>query len=215
MPAESQVEALADALNAARTVTLFAGAGVRDAHDEVMQLAGKLLAPVGHALGGKEWIQYDNSFDVGMSGLLGYGACHEATHEAERLVLLGTDFPYDNFLPEGPAAQVDHDPTKLGRRIPVDIGVTGDVGETIARCCRWWTRRPTAPFSIGCCAVTPRSWRAWSPPIRERRHRVPIHPEYVASVLDELADDDAVFTVDTGDVQRLGGRYLTPNGAGG
>ena len=102
-----------------------------------------------------------------MSGLLGYGACHEATHEADLLVLLGTDFPYDNFLPDGPAAQVDHDPTKLGRRIPIDVGVTGDVGETI---------RAVLPLvraedrsrrsSTGCCAATPRSWRASSPPTR-------------------------------------------------
>lgn len=107
-PAAEQVQALADAVDSARTVTLFCGAGCRDAHAEVMELAGKLLAPVGHALGGKEWVQYDNPFDVGMNGLLGYGAAHKATHEAD-LLLLGTDFPYTNFLPQRHTAQVDAD----------------------------------------------------------------------------------------------------------
>jgi pyruvate dehydrogenase (quinone) len=213
VPAESQVEALAAALNTARTVTLFAGAGVRDAHDEVMQLAGRLLAPVGHALGGKEWIQYDNPFDVGMSGLLGYGACHEATREADRLVLLGTDFPYDNFLPDGPAAQVDHDPTKLGRRIPVDVGVTGDVGETIRAVLPLVEQKTDRAFLDRMlrrhAEILEGVVAAYT---RNVEHRVPIHPEYVASVLDELADDDAVFTVDTGMCNVWAARYLTPNG---
>jgi pyruvate dehydrogenase (quinone) len=130
-PATEQVQVLADALNRARTVTLFCGAGCRDAHDEVMGLAGRVLAPVGHALGGKEWIQYDNAYDVGMSGLLGYGAAHKATHEADLLLLLGTDFPYVNFLPQQRTAQVDANAGHLGRRTPLEVAVHGDVGETI------------------------------------------------------------------------------------
>ena len=81
-----------------------------------MELAGKLQSPIGHTLRGKEWIQYDNPYDVGMSGLLGYGACYEATHDADLLVLLGTDFPYNDFLPGAHTVQVDHDATRLGRR---------------------------------------------------------------------------------------------------
>jgi pyruvate dehydrogenase (quinone) len=213
VPAASQVAALADALNGARSVTLFAGAGVRDAHDEVMQLAGKVLAPVGHALGGKEWIQFDNPYDVGMSGLLGYGACHEATHQAERLVLLGTDFPYDNFLPDGPAAQVDHDPTKLGRRMPIDVGVTGDVGETIRAVLPFVQQKTDRTFLDRMlrrhAEILEGVVAAYT---RNVEHRVPIHPEYVASVLDELAADDAIFTVDTGMCNVWAARYLTPNG---
>ncbi len=213
VPAVSQVEALAGALNRSRTVTLFAGAGVRDAHDEVMQLAGKLLAPVGHALGGKEWIQYDNPYDVGMSGLLGYGACYEATHEADLLVLLGTDFPYDNFLPNGPAAQVDHDPTKLGRRIPIEVGVTGDVGETIRAVLPLVQQKTDRSFLDRMlrrhAEILESVIAAYT---RNVERQVPIHPEYVAYVLDELADDDAVFTVDTGMCNVWAARYLTPNG---
>ena len=92
----------------ARRVTLFCGRGVAGAHQEVLTLAERLKAPVGHALGGKEWIQHDNPYDVGMSGLLGYGACYEAMHECDLLVLLGTDFPYVQFMPTRPkVVQVD------------------------------------------------------------------------------------------------------------
>src|SRR4051812_49034771 len=124
-PAPEQVRALADAINAARTVTLFCGAGCAGAHDEVMELAGAVLAPVGHALGGKEWIQYDNPYDVGMNGLLGYGAAHKATHECDLLVLLGTDSPYTNSPPQRRTAQVDADAGPRGRRTPLQVAVHG------------------------------------------------------------------------------------------
>jgi pyruvate dehydrogenase (quinone) len=212
-PASSEIEVLADALNKAGTVALFAGAGVRDSHDEVMQLAGRLLAPVGHALGGKEWIQYDNPYDVGMSGLLGYGACHEAIHEADLLVLLGTDFPYDNFLPDGPVAQVDHDPTKLGRRVPIEVGVTGDVGEAIRALLPLVDKKTDRTFLDRMlrrhAEILEGVVAAYT---RNVERQVPIHPEYVAYVLDELADDDAIFTVDTGMCNVWAARYLTPNG---
>src|SRR5262249_7904673 len=125
------VRELAERLNAARTVTLFCGAGVRGAHAEVMALAGKLHSPVGHSLRGKEWVQYDNPYDVGMSGLLGYGACYDATHEAALLVLRGTDSPYATFLPQRHTVQIDHDASRLGRRTPLDLAVHGDVAATV------------------------------------------------------------------------------------
>src|SRR5579875_1520911 len=131
VPPTDQVEALAALLNAARRVMLFCGAGCRGVHDEVMELAGQLAAPVGHSLGGKEWIQYDNPFDVGMSGLLGYGACYDAMQAADLVLLLGTDFPYDSFLPQARTVQVDIDPARLGRRTPLELGVHGDVGATL------------------------------------------------------------------------------------
>src|SRR5213080_4958851 len=116
VPGADTVAALAELINGARKVTLFCGAGVEGAHDEVMQLAAKVKAPIGHSLRGKEFIQYDNAYDVGMSGLLGYGAAYDATHEADLLVLLGTDFPYDAFLPQARTVQIDHEPAHLGRR---------------------------------------------------------------------------------------------------
>jgi len=198
-PAPQQVRALADALNRARTVTLFCGAGCRSAHDEVMELAGKVLAPVGHALGGKEWIQYENSYDVGMSGLLGYGAAHEATHEADLLVLLGTDFPYRNFLPQRRTAQVDADIARLGRRTPLEVAVHGDVGRTVRALLPQVQLKTDRRFLDAMLQAHADALEKVVAAYTTRvEHMRPIHPEYVAAQLDDLADDDAVFTVDTG-----------------
>jgi pyruvate dehydrogenase (quinone) len=212
-PVPEQVQALADALNAARTVTLFCGAGCADAHDEVMELAGRVLAPVGHALGGKEWIQYDNPYDVGMNGLLGYGAAHKATHEADLLLLLGTDFPYTNFLPQRRTAQVDADAGHLGRRSPLEVAVHGDVGETIRAVLPLLEQKTDRRFLD---SMLRQHAEALEKVVDAYTHRVermrPIHPEYVAAQLDDLAADDAVFTVDTGMCNVWAARYLTPNG---
>ncbi|HYX94029.1 MAG TPA: pyruvate dehydrogenase [Geodermatophilus sp.] len=212
-PVPEQVQALADALNAARTVTLFCGAGCADAHDEVVELAGRVLAPVGHALGGKEWIQYDNPYDVGMNGLLGYGAAHKATHEADLLLLLGTDFPYTNFLPQRRTAQVDADAGHLGRRSPLEVAVHGDVGETIRALLPLLEQKTDRRFLD---SMLREHAEALEKVVDAYTHRVermrPIHPEYVAAQLDDLAADDAVFTVDTGMCNVWAARYLTPNG---
>ncbi|MGY1750297.1 pyruvate dehydrogenase [Modestobacter sp. SYSU DS0511] len=212
-PPVEQVQALADAINAAGTVTLFCGAGCRDAHDEVMQLAEHVLAPVGHALGGKEFIQHDNPYDVGMSGLLGYGAAHKATHEADLLVLLGTDFPYVDFLPQAHTAQVDADASHLGRRSPVEVAVHGDVGETIHALLPLLARKTDRRFLDGMLRDHAESLEKVVDAYTHRVEKMrPIHPEYVAAQLDELAADDAVFTVDTGMCNVWAARYLTPNG---
>jgi pyruvate dehydrogenase (quinone) len=212
-PVPEQVQALADALNAARTVTLFCGAGCAGAHDEVVELAGRVLAPVGHALGGKEWIQYDNPYDVGMNGLLGYGAAHKATHEADLLLLLGTDFPYTNFLPQRRTAQVDADAGHLGRRSPLEVAVHGDAGETIRALLPLLEQKTDRRFLD---SMLREHAEALEKVVDAYTHRVermrPIHPEYVAAQLDDLAADDAVFTVDTGMCNVWAARYLTPNG---
>ncbi|MFJ9522918.1 pyruvate dehydrogenase [Kitasatospora sp. NPDC101801] len=212
-PPWSQVQALAERLNAAERVALFCGAGVRAAHGEVMELAGRVLAPIGHSLRGKEWIQYDNPYDVGMSGLLGYGACHEALHEADLVVLLGTDFPYDSFLPGANTVQVDHDATRLGRRTPLELAVHGDVAATLRAVLPLLEQKTDRSFLDGLltkhCKALEEVVGAYTKKIEKH---VPIHPEYVASVLDELAAEDAVFTVDTGMNNVWAARYLTPNG---
>jgi pyruvate dehydrogenase (quinone) len=200
-------------LNQARTVTLFVGAGIWNARDEVLALAGKVHSPIGHALGGKEVIQYDNPFDVGMSGLLGYGACYEATNEADLLVLLGTDFPYDAFLPQTRTVQVDDDPARLGRRTVIELGVEGDVGETLRAVLPLVEQRSDRRFLDAMLRrhsdVLERVVQAYTHDIDTQ---VPIHPEYVAAVLDEVAAEDAVFTVDTGMCNVWAARYITPNG---
>lgn len=213
-PGDAEIDALVRMIDDADRVTLFCGSGTAGAHAEVMEFAGKIKSPVGHALRGKEWIQYDNPYDVGMSGLLGYGAAYEATHECDLLILLGTDFPYSAFLPDDvKIAQVDVRPEHLGRRSKLDLAVWGDVRETL-RCLiprvrakddrRFLDRmlkKHTDALEGAVKAYT-----------RKVDKHVPVHPEYVAAVLDELADDDAVFTVDTGMCNVWAARYLTPNG---
>ncbi|MTD57541.1 pyruvate dehydrogenase [Amycolatopsis pithecellobii] len=213
VPSPSSVDRLAAALNNAEKVTLFCGAGVKNAHKEVMELAGKLHSPIGHSLRGKEWIQFDNPYDVGMSGLLGYGACYRAMHEADVLLLVGTDFPYDGFLPQAHTIQIDHDATHLGRRTPLDLAVHGDVGETLRAVLPKLEQKRDRTFLDEMLRDHARTLEnvvdAYT---RNVEKQVPIHPEYVADVLDDLAADDAVFTVDTGMSNVWAARYLTPNG---
>jgi pyruvate dehydrogenase (quinone) len=212
-PPPSQVEALAGRLNAARRVMLFCGAGVRGAHAEVMQLAGRVLAPVGHALRGKEWIQFDNPYDVGMTGLLGYGACYEAMHRADLVVLLGTDFPYAAFLPQAHTVQIDHDPARLGRRSALDLAVHGDVRATLLALLPRVTQKTDRTFLDDMLRAHARALEhvvdAYT---HDFERHTPIHPEYAARILDELAAEDAVFTVETGMNTVWAARYLTPNG---
>ncbi|MFJ2937096.1 pyruvate dehydrogenase [Streptomyces sp. NPDC087219] len=213
-PGDAEIDALVRMIDAADRVTLFCGSGTAGAHPEVMQFAERIKSPVGHALRGKEWIQYDNPFDVGMSGLLGYGAAYEATHECDLLILLGTDFPYNAFLPDDvKIVQVDVRPERLGRRSRLDLAVWGDVRETLrcviprvrAKSDRRFLDKMLKKHADALEGVV----KAYT---RKVEKHVPIHPEYVASVIDELADDDAVFTVDTGMCNVWAARYLSPNG---
>jgi pyruvate dehydrogenase (quinone) len=211
VPGGQEVADLAELVNGAEKVMLFVGAGVRDARQEVLDLAAATHAPVGHSLGGKEWIQYDNPYDVGMSGLLGYGACYDAMHEADLVLLLGTDFPYDAFLPRRNTVQVDRDPAKLGRRTPLELGIAADVGATIRALLPLLRARTDDSFLNRMLRKHASALEdvvsAYSTKVSER---APIHPEYVAAQLDELADEDAIFTVDTGMCNVWAARYISP-----
>lgn len=214
VPDAAEVAALAAAIDDAKKVTILAGAGVKNAHDEVIALAELIGAPVGHSLRGKEVIQYDNPYDVGMTGLLGYGALQSAMDEADLLLLLGTDFPYDQFLPaDVRTAQVDIDPTRLGRRTRMDLAVVGDVAETIRLLLPQIQRKSSRRFLD---SMLKKHHKAMSGVVgaytKDVEHHTPIHPEYAAVLLDEEAADDAVFTVDTGMGNVWAARYLTPNG---
>jgi pyruvate dehydrogenase (quinone) len=212
-PPAGQVRALAERLNQAETVTLFCGAGVEGAHAEVMELAGKLHSPIGHTLRGKEWIQYDNRYDVGMNGLLGYGACYQATNHADLLVLLGTDFPYQDFLPGRNTVQVDHDATRLGRRTPLELAVHGDVGATLRAVLPLVEQKADRSFLDHMLHKHAEALdHVVSAYTSDVEHHLPIHPEYAARILDEAASDDAIFTVDTGMNNVWAARYITPNG---
>jgi pyruvate dehydrogenase (quinone) len=213
VPAESDVRALAEAIDAAKTVAIFAGAGVQGAHDAVLAFAEHVKAPIGHSLRGKQWIQYDNPYDIGMTGLLGYGAAHAGIHDADLLLLLGTDFPYEQFLPDASKVvigQVDTDATHLGRRVSVAHPVHGDVRATLVRLTE---------------LVAPKQNRSFLDRMLKKHERLlssvvgtytdvdtvqPIHPEFAISAIDDATADDAIFTADTGMGNVWQARYVTP-----
>ncbi|MDU0478931.1 pyruvate dehydrogenase [Staphylococcus chromogenes] len=208
-PHPKQAADLVQAINEAKTVALFCGAGCKDARDQVLALAEKIKAPVGHALGGKMYIQHDNPFDVGMSGLLGYGACHDATNDADLLILLGTDFPYSEFLPKHNVAQVDINAAAIGRRTTVQHPVVGDVAATIENILPHVEEKTDRKFLDEQLRNHHRKLETVIEAYTNKMQKhTPIHPELVADYLDELADDDAVFTVDTGMCNVWAARYI-------
>jgi pyruvate dehydrogenase (quinone) len=208
-PCDEDLTRLADLLNQGKRVTLFCGAGCAGAHDEVVALADKLKAPVGYSFRGKEWIECDNPNAVGMTGLLGWGAAYKAMHDCDVLVLLGTDFPYESFMPANPKiAQVDIRAERLGRRSKLDLGLCGDVRETIRALLPLIKPKADRTFLDAMLEqhqVARRKLRAYVDNVSKRR---PIHPEYVAATVNELAAQDAVFTVDTGMCCVWGARYV-------
>ncbi|RAV34637.1 pyruvate dehydrogenase [Corynebacterium heidelbergense] len=214
VPATEDVEALAQAINDADKVTLFGGAGCRDARDAVLQLAEKIKAPLGHAYGGKEYLHYDNPYDVGMSGLLGYGACTEAFEEADLLILLGTDFPYTEFLPKRTrTAQVDNKGQNIGRRTHVEVPVVGDVRATIDKLLPLLREKTDRSFLDKMLKQQEKNLRhvieAYT---KDHPGHSPIHPEYLTYILDDVATEDAIFTADTGMCNVWHARYVNPNG---
>lgn len=213
VPDPSSVQALADAIDDAKKVALFVGHGIGDAHDAVVQLAEKIKAPIGHSLRGKDLIQYDNPYDVGMTGLLGYGAAAAGLEDADLVVLLGTDFPYDQFLPDVRTAQVDVDDAVIGRRTAVDVAVHGDVGATLAALLPLVKEKKNRRFLDKMLDKHDRLMNhAVGAYTKDVEHLRPIHPEYAASVLDQVAADDAIVTADTGMGNVWTARYLNPNG---
>lgn len=211
VPAEATLRRLADAINTAEKVAIFAGYGARDARDEVIGLAELIGAPIGHSLRGKDFIQHNNPYDVGMTGLLGYGAAHAGMHDADLLLMLGTDFPYSQFLPQDVrTAQVDIDPTRIGRRTAVELPVHGDVAATIAALTPLIERKADRAYLDKWLdkheKMMVRSVGAYTQDVEKF---VPIHPEYAAFVLNDVAADDAVFTADTGMCNVWTARYLS------
>ena len=212
-PNEEDVHQLADVLNRAKKVAIFAGAGVEGAHDEVIELADALKAPIGHTLRGKDFIQYDNPFDVGMTGLLGYGAAAEGMNDADVLIMLGTDFPYDQFLPDTFTVQVENHPEKLGRRTSVSLPIHSDVKPLITALLPLLDRDRSDAFLK--TKVKKHSKIMHSPVgayTRNAEHMKPIHPEYAAHILNEVASKDAIFTADTGMCNVWTARYIDPLG---
>ncbi|MGV0853726.1 ubiquinone-dependent pyruvate dehydrogenase [Mycolicibacterium phlei] len=212
-PDEASLRQAADILNDANAVTILGGAGVAGAHDALIRAAGTLQAPVVHALRGKEFIEYDNPFDVGMTGLLGFASGYKAIKEADVLLMLGTDFPYQQFYPDSAKViQVDIRGRHIGRRTPVDVGLVGTVADTLEALQPML--RPK--FDRQHLDRSLRHYRKTRQRLDELavndRDRTPIRPEYVAGLINRLAGDDAVFTCDVGSPVVWAARYLTMNG---
>jgi pyruvate dehydrogenase (quinone) len=208
-PAEKELAGLAELINTSKKVVLFCGIGCAGAHAEVISLAESLKSPVGHSYRGKPFVEYENPFDVGMSGLLGFGAAYQAMHECDLLLLLGTDFPYSKFLPTKPKiAQVDVRVENLGRRSKLDLGLWGDVGETIRALLPMVEAKTDRLFLDSMLGKTKEARRRLNVYVDHAGKRTPMHPEPVAAALSEIAELDAIFTADTGMCNVWSSRYI-------
>ncbi|KWX20353.1 pyruvate dehydrogenase [Mycolicibacterium wolinskyi] len=212
-PDDESLRQAADILNAARHVTILGGAGVAGSHDGLIQLATMLQAPIVHALRGKEFIEYDNPFDVGMTGLLGFASGYKAIKEADTLLMLGTDFPYQQFYPEGAKViQVDIRGRNLGRRTPIDLGLRGTVKDTLAALMPLLRPKQDREHLERALSHYRKTRKSLDALAVNDRDRTPIRPEYVAGLANRLAAEDAVFTCDVGSPVVWAARYLTMNG---
>jgi pyruvate dehydrogenase (quinone) len=212
-PRREELDRLAAELNHAQKITILAGAGCAGAHDELVELAGKLQAPIVHALRGKEWIEYDNPFDVGMTGLLGFSSGYDAMMKCDTLLMLGTDFPYQQFYPKNARiVQIDIREEQLGRRSRVDLGVVGGVGETVRALLPAIEQKQSRSHLDASLDHYREARKDLDDLATGKPGQRPIHPQYVAKVLNELAADDTVFTVDVGTPVIWAARYLTMNG---
>jgi pyruvate dehydrogenase (quinone) len=213
IPTEHDLQRLVDLLDQSKAVTILAGAGCANAHDQVVALAEKLSAPVVHALRGKQYIEYANPFDVGMTGLIGFSSGYHAMLSCDTLLILGSSFPYRNFYPEkANIIQIDIDPAALGRRVPLTLGLAGGIAETIVALLprlKTHTDRKFLDKALDHYAKAREELDELATP---SAHGEPIHPQYLTRMVDAYADPDAIFTVDVGTPTLWAARYLTMNG---
>ncbi|MBK5437739.1 ubiquinone-dependent pyruvate dehydrogenase [Pseudomonas sp. TH32] len=213
LPAEQDLQRLTDILEHSGKVTLLCGSGCAGAHDEVVALADALGAPVVHALRGKEHVEWDNPFDVGMTGLIGFSSGYHAMLNCDTLIMLGTDFPYRQFYPtDAKIIQVDRNPQALGRRATLDLGIAADVSETIQALLPRLNRKTDRSFLETSLKHYEKARQGLDDLAEPSKAGRPIHPQYVARLLSELADDDAIFTADVGSPTVWAARYLKMNG---
>jgi len=213
VPDAEELKALAAMLNKAEQITAFCGRGCAGAHGALMELCETLKSPMVHALGGKEHVEYDNPYDVGMTGFIGFSSGYAAMHACDVLLMLGTDFPYKQFFPtDCQVAQIDIRPENLGRRCKLDLGVVGDVGLTIEALLPLLKPKTERRHLDDAIAHYKKAREGLDALAEGTPGRKPIHPQYLARVISEKAADDAVFTADVGTPTVWAARYLTMNG---
>jgi pyruvate dehydrogenase (quinone) len=212
-PTGEEIEALAKLLNKSKNITILAGAGCAGAHTELVQLAAKLNAPIVHAMRGKEFIEYDNPYDVGMTGLLGFSSGYRAMMTCDLLLMIGTDFPYQQFYPkDATIVQIDIRGEQLGRRTKVDYGFVGDTKTTLSALLPKLQQNKEKKHLKASLEDYQKARKGLEELATDGGGKKPIHPQYVVRVLDELAADDAIFTCDVGTPTIWAARYLTMNG---
>jgi pyruvate dehydrogenase (quinone) len=212
-PSVLELRLAADFLNRAQKVAILGGAGCEGAHTQLLALAGKLKAPIVHALRGKEFIEHDNPYDVGMTGLLGFSSGYHAMMNCDALLMLGTDFPYQQFFPKkAKILQVDLRGEQIGRRTPVDLGLIGRVDDTLDELLPLLEDKADRSYLDACLEHYKAARQGLDDLAVGEPGRTPIHPQYVAKILDELAAEDAVFTCDVGTPTIWAARYLRMNG---
>jgi pyruvate dehydrogenase (quinone) len=213
VPQEGEIRRAADLLNDAQRVCILAGAGTAGSHDEVVELARRLQAPIVHAFRGKEHMEWDNPYDVGMTGFIGFSSGYHAMKDCDALLMLGTDFPYRNFYPtKAKIIQVDSDPSALGRRAPLDLAITAEVAE-FARALRPLVAEDRSSAFLDAArrhyAAARRDLDHLATP---RKAGKPLHPQFVSKVVNDVASEDAIFTADVGTPVIWTARYIMTNG---
>jgi pyruvate dehydrogenase (quinone) len=212
-PTDLELQEAANLLNAAKQVTIFGGAGVEGAHAELLAVAEALKAPVVHALRGKQFIEYENPYDVGMTGLLGFTSGYRAIESCDLLLLLGTDFPYRQFYPsKAKIIQVDIRGENLGRRTPIDIGLVGSVKDTLQAMLPMLKARTDSSHLDSARNHYVQARKGLDELAINDHNRSPIHPQYLMRMVSDLAADDAVFIPDVGSPTGWAARYLRMNG---
>jgi pyruvate dehydrogenase (quinone) len=214
-PADVDLERLAAVLNGGGRVTILCGSGCQGAHEQLLVLAERLKAPIVHALKGKEHVEWDNPYDVGMTGLIGFSSGYYAMLDCDVLLMLGTDFPYRQFYPRGGGVrivQVDRRGEVIGRRAPVDLGVVGDVRATIEALVPRLDQKPDGRHLDQAREHYRKARKGLDELAVGRRGKPPIHPQQVAKAISDAAADDAAFTCDVGLPTVWAARYLAMNG---
>jgi pyruvate dehydrogenase (quinone) len=212
VPPDSALDRLADFLNRAQRVTLLCGGGCAGAHDELMRLAEAVKAPTVHAMRGKEHVEWDNPYDVGMTGLIGFASGYYAMESCDALLMLGTDFPYRQFYPaDARIAQIDIRPEAIGRRAPVELGLVGQVAPTLSALLPLLKVKSDRKH-LDAALEDYGSARKSLDELAAGRPGGVLHPQHVARVISEKASDDAIFTCDVGLPTVWAARYLKMNG---
>jgi pyruvate dehydrogenase (quinone) len=212
-PADDEIAALAKVLNDSEKITILAGAGCAGAHAELITLAGKLNAPIVHALRGKEFIEYDNPFDVGMTGLLGFSSGYFAMMNCNALLMIGTDFPYQQFFPKrATVIQIDIRGEQLGRRTKLDYGLVGDTKVTLQALLSKLKQNGDDAHLKTSLEHYRKARKGLDELATEGSERKGSHPQFVARTMSELAHEDAIFTCDVGTPTIWASRYLKMNG---